>query len=318
MQEKMSTILTYVSFKIAPLGYIIYMNIGFVGIILNDKKGIRMNSCILRTATEQNLRAIIEKNLETLDKILDYLIENNIHLFRITSGIIPFASHPVNKIKWWEDYKDKFKELGKKARKNDIRLSMHPGQYTTLSSISDDLTERSVLELQYHTTVLDVLGMPPCCKVILHIGGTYGDKASAMERFISNYKKLPKNIKNRLVIENDDKCYTTEDVLYISSKTGCPVIFDYLHFLINHKSTDTMEMLEKCRKTWKKKDGVQKIHYSQQAEGKKLGSHSQTINPEIFFEFSKTLPEDIDVMFEVKDKNVSVLNWFNFIQQKKG
>lgn len=314
----MSTILTYVLFKITLLGYIIYMNIGFVGIILNEKNGIQMNTCILRNATEQNLRVIIEKNLQTLDKILDYLIENNIHLFRISSVIIPFASHPVNKIKWWEDYKGKLKELGKKAKKHNIRLSMHPGQYTTLSSLKDDLTEKSILELQYHTTVLDALEMPQCCKVILHIGGTYGDKQGAMERFISNYKKLPKNIKNRLVIENDDKCYTAEDVLYISSKTKCPVIFDYLHFLINHECTDTIKMLQACRETWKKKDGIQKIHYSQQAEGKRLGSHSQTINPEVFCDFTKILPEDIDIMFEVKDKNISVLNWFNFCATKKG
>lgn len=293
------------------------MNVGFVGIILDDKAGLRMRSCILKNANEENLKRIIENNLETLDKMLDYLILNNIKLFRISSSFIPFASHPINKLKWWEIYKKEFKALGDKAKKHKIRLSMHPGQYTILSSENMKLTSRSVDDLQYHTTVLDALGMPPCCKVILHIGGIYSDKKATMERFINNYKLLPKNIKNRLVIENDDRCYTAEDVLYISGKTKCPVIFDYLHFLINHDSTDTMQMFNLARKTWRKKDGTQKIHYSQQAEGKKLGSHSQTINPQIFDEFASTLPSDTDVMFEVKDKNISVLNWQKYLQEKE-
>lgn len=292
------------------------MRIGFVGIILDDKKGIKMNSCILRTASDENLSHLIEKNIKTMDKILDYLIEKDIHLFRISSGFIPFASHPVNKIDWKNKYKNQLKELGEKAKKNNIRLSMHPGQYTTLSTPNEELLQKSIEELDYHTSLLDAMQMPTSCKIILHIGGTYNDKTTTMERFIKNYKNLSKNIKSRLVIENDDKCYTIEDILFISSKTKCPVVFDYLHFLINHQSTDTNKAIQLCRKTWHNKDGPQKIHYSQQAEGKKLGSHSQTINPEVFYNFAITLPEPIDVMFEVKDKNISVLNFFNYIKKE--
>lgn len=294
------------------------MNIGFVGIILDDKKGLRMKSCILKNASEENIKRLIENNLDTLDKMLDYLIENKIKLFRISSGFIPFASHPINKLEWWTIYKEQFKQLGNKAKRHNIRLSMHPGQYTTISSENEELVLKSIQDLQYHTTILDSMQMPSDCKVILHIGGIYNDKKTTINRFISNYKKLPRNIKNRLVIENDDKCYTVEDVLYISSKTHCPVVFDYLHFLLNHNSTDTMQMFNLVRKTWRKKDGIQKIHYSQQAEGKKLGSHSITINPKSFDEFAKNLPNDIDVMFEVKDKNISVIKWQKYLQEKKG
>ena len=76
------------------------MNVGFVGIILDDKKGLRMKSCILKNASEENIKRLIENNLDTLDKMLDYLIENKIKLFRISSGFIPFASHPINKLEW--------------------------------------------------------------------------------------------------------------------------------------------------------------------------------------------------------------------------
>ena len=294
------------------------MNIGFVGIIFGEKE-LRTRSCILKNASVERLHNLIESNLETLDKILDYLIENKIHLFRISSGIIPFASHSANNLQWQKIFKSKLTKLGKKAKDNKIRLSMHPGQYTLLSTQNQSLLEKSVLDLKYHCDLLDCMELPSSSKLILHIGGVYNDKEKSMHTFIDNYSFLPENIKKRLVIENDDKSYTVEDVLNISKEINCPVVFDYLHFILNHydNEIDTKERLYTCRKTWKKEDGTQKIHYSQQAENKRLGSHSNTIDPYQFFQFSKILPKDIDVMFEVKDKNLSVLKYYNFLKQEK-
>lgn len=291
------------------------MNIGFVGIILGEKE-IKMKTCILKNASEDNLLRLIDYNIQTLDKALDYLIENDIHLFRISSDFIPFGSHEVNKIKWWEIFEKPLLEIGKKAKDHHIRLSTHPGQYTIINSQNENLTQRSTTDLEYHTKILDSLGLPASHKLILHIGGVYGDKEKAMERFVENYKKLPLNIKHRLIIENDDRNYTAEDVLKISKETGAPVVFDYLHYLLNHDkdNTDCKEMILRCRETWKKSDGTQKIHYSQQATGKRLGSHSETIDPTEFYDLSKILPEKIDVMFEVKDKNLSVLKYREFIK----
>ena len=291
------------------------MNIGFVGIILGDSE-IKMKSCRLKNASESRLREIISFNLNTLDLMLDYLIKNEIRLFRISSDIIPFGSHPANNLNWQEEFKEEFKRLGKKAIKNNIRLSMHPGQYTILSSQNESLTLKSFQDLIYHSKVLDLMNLPPSHKLILHIGGVYNDKQNAMNTFIKNYSLLPKNIKRRLVIENDDRCYTASDVLEISKKIKCPVVFDYLHYLLNHyeHEQDPVKMLQLCRDGWNEADGTQKIHYSQQAENKKLGSHSDTIDPIQFHEFSKILPKDIDVMFEVKDKNLSVLKYKNFLE----
>ena len=291
------------------------MNIGFVGIILGEKE-IKMKTCILKNASEENLLRLIDYNIQTLDKALDYLIENDIQLFRISSDFIPFGSHEVNKIKWWEIFERPLLEIGKKAKDHHIRLSTHPGQYTIINSQNENLTQRSIADLEYHTKVLDSLGLPASHKLILHIGGVYGDKEKAMERFVENYKTLPINIKHRLIIENDDRNYTAEDVLKISKETGAPVVFDYLHYLLNHDkdNTDCKEMILRCRETWKSSDGTQKIHYSQQATGKRLGSHSETIDPTEFYDLTKILPEKIDVMFEVKDKNLSVLKYREFIK----
>jgi UV DNA damage endonuclease len=273
-------------------------------------------TCILKNADEANLDKIITYNLDSLDKILDYNISNNIKLFRITSDLIPFGSSPANTLKWWENYKDQFEALGKKAVDNNMRLSMHPGQYTLLNSPNEDVVARSILDLEYHNRILDTMKLNKSNKLILHIGGVYGDKDEAIKRFINTWKCLDRELKDRIILENDDKLYTISDVLYIAEQVDTPVVFDNLHNKINQsiEPLDEIEWINRCKKTWKQEDGTQKIHYSDQNSLKKLGSHSDTIDGEAFQSFCHRLGrEDIDIMLEVKDKNQSTIKCMNFV-----
>lgn len=284
------------------------MGIGYVSIVMSEPN-MRMKSCILKNASCERLDFLIAHNCRVLDSILDFNCKNKIFLFRVSSGFIPFASHPINTIDWCSRFHEEFLRLGAKARKYNIRLSFHPGQYTTLSSPNETVVARAVEDLRYQTGVLDCMRMDSTNKIILHIGGGYGDKPVAIERFIDRYNKLPNNIKQRLVIENDDKVYTARDVLNISERTGIPVVFDVLHHRLNHEQgDDEQEILQYCMRTWDAiKDGKPKVHYSQQAEGKRAGSHSLTIDVDEFIEFYKQLPTGVDIMLEVKDKSASAL-----------
>jgi UV DNA damage endonuclease len=151
-------------------------------------------------------------------------------------------------------------------------------------------------------------------KLVLHIGGVYGDKAAAMNTFIQNYLRLPQEIRSRLILENDDKNYTIQEVLSISDEIGAPVVFDNLHHQVN-ASEETLtepEWISKCGRTWKTEDGRQKLHYSQQKAGAMPGSHSDTVSIGPFLEFYQELKrEDVDIMLEVKDKNLSALKCIN-------
>lgn len=278
--------------------------------------GVKFRTTRLKNVNDEVLIEIIRSNLKSLDLIFNYNIENNIRMFRISSDIIPFGSHEVNTLKWWEIFEDELQALGEKAQENDIRLSMHPGQYTVLNSPDEGVVERAGEDLLYHARFLDALNLDASNKIILHIGGVYGDKDSAMERFIQNYKKLDERIKNRLIIENDDRQYTVSDALRISSKKEIPVVFDNLHHSSNPDNTKSeMEWLMECRKTWTSGDGRQKIHYSQQDPGKRVGAHTQTVDIEEFYRFYKDLPtKEIDIMFEVKDKNLSAMKGINLLE----
>lgn len=291
------------------------MSIGYACIAVGVKNA-KLSRCTLKNASEDNIRKITEANLNALDAMIDYNIENKIKLFRISSDIIPFGSHEVNKLEWQVEFKDKIIKIGNKIITSGMRVSMHPGQYTVLNSNRQEVVLNAVRDLKYHNLFLDTLGVHSTNKIVLHIGGVYGDKEKAAENFIKNYRELPSEIKKRLVIENDDKSYTIEDVLKISSEAHIPVIFDNLHNKINQSQEKLSEFqwINICRKTWNKSDGKQKIHYSEQRQGGTIGSHSDTICVNEFLEFYNKLPnKDIDIMLEVKDKNLSAVKCINSI-----
>lgn len=272
-------------------------------------------TCILKNATEENLLNILEHNLNVLENMIHYNMENNIKLFRISSSIIPFGSSPANKLGWWDIFSDKFNSIGEKIKASGMRVSMHPGQYTVLNSPTADVVDRAIEDLNYHNRFLDSLNVDKSNKIILHIGGVYNDKDGAIIRFIENYKRLSQGVKNRLVIENDDKCYNIGEVLYIGSKLDIPVVYDNLHnkILPYDTSKDDLYWISRVNKTWKRDHGLQKIHYSQQDPDKKPGAHSTTIRASEFMKFVEGLDRDLDIMLEVKDKNLSAVKCVNLL-----
>lgn len=277
-----------------------------------------MKSCLLKNADESNLLRMTAHNLGALERIIDYNILSGVHLFRISSDLIPFGSANVNTLNWPELFSDRLAEIGHKIRQGGLRVSMHPGQYTVLNSPDKDVSERAAKDLLYHAQVLDSLGTDAENKIILHIGGVYGDKEQAKRRFIENYRRLSDTVKRRLVIENDDKCYSIADVLDISSLRSIPVVFDNLHHAANPPGAQMSDAcwINECAKTWKAKDGAQKIHYSQQSKTKKQGSHSDSIAINEFLSYYKALGRaDLDIMLEVKNKNLSAVKCINCLAE---
>ena len=273
-------------------------------------------SCTAANASEQNLLALIGHNLDALAHAVDYNARNGIQLYRISSDLIPFGSSPVNPLPWWEIYAEKLAGIGAAIRTAGMRVSMHPGQYTVLNSPSVDVVRRAVKDLEYHARVLDALGTDAGSKIILHVGGVYGNRAAALERFPAVYADLSEAVKRRLVLENDDKSYPIGEVLELGTRLGIPVVYDTLHNRVNpcNETKGDAYWIAECARTWRPADGPQKIHYSQQDPDKAPGSHSRSIAVEEFLRFlAEIVPQDVDVMLEVKDKNLSAVKCVNCI-----
>ena len=193
-------------------------------------------------------------------------------------------------------------------RSHGMRVSMHPDQFTLINSLDDRVFENSVKELVYHAQVLDLMGLDTSAKIQIHVGGIYGDKERSMIRFVTRFDMLDEIVKRRLVIENDDRCYSLRDCLRISSKTGVPVLFDNFHHEINSSGETVQEAFGRFIKTWKEKDGLPMVDYSSQKRGCKKGKHDEKINIKHFKEFlEKSKPYDFDIMLEIKDKERSAL-----------
>ena len=216
------------------------MSIGYASKTL-AAPGARMQSVVQRLATPDRLAQAIDGNLRALDAALDYQAKNGIHLFRISSDVIPFGSSPVNALDWMRDFEPHLAALGRKARRHGIRLSMHPGQYTVLNSPDADVVERAKLDLAYHAAFLDALGMDASGKIVLHVGGAYGDKPRALERFANAYATLPLAVRRRLVIENDDRLFTAQDVLALSTIELAPFLAFY-RSLAEHRTDSSFGM----------------------------------------------------------------------------
>jgi UV DNA damage endonuclease len=284
------------------------MRIGYACLALGVP-GSELKGCTQKNADGQRLAQLIKGNLQALELMVDYNLVSGIRLYRISSDLIPFGSSPVNRLDWANLFQEDFARIGGKIRAGGMRVSMHPGQYTVLGAPDEGVAARAVEDLSYHARVLDALGTDASSKIILHLGGVYGDKAASLERFGARFRDLDGAIRARVALENDDRLYTAEDALNAGLRLGAPVVFDNLHHAVNPSGPmEEKFWIDACRETWKMADGLQKVHYSQQDPEKKPGSHSATIAAGRFLEYLDAVRrDDLDVMLEVKDKNLSAV-----------
>ncbi len=265
----------------------------------------------LKFFSENRFNETVKNNLDYLLKILRFNKKNNILFFRISSDIIPFASHPICQTDWSCTFKTELNEIGDFIKKNNMRISMHPDQFVILNSTNEKIIENSVRELEYHSKILESMTLPTNAKIQIHIGGVYGDRNIAKERFVNNFDKL----KERIIIENDDRSYPLKDCLDIYKETGTPIVFDILHHECLNYNETMQEALSYSANTWKcNSDGNPIIDYSSQSIGERKGKHAKTIDKTHFILYYNELKNfmqkesiDLDLMLEIKDKENSAL-----------
>lgn len=268
------------------------------------------HDCTLKKATPERLRALILQNLEDLHAILEHNLEHGWLLFRIGSSVIPFGSHPVNSIKWWREFRKELDAIGSLVRREKMRVSFHPGQYTILNSPHAEIVSRAIDEITYSARFLDELGLDFSHKIVIHVGGVYGDKEAAIERFCKTIEHIPPDVSHRIVIENDERHYTPAEVLAISNRCDLPVVFDSLHYSINPGKGEVKALIRAIFATWKEENGLPKVHFSSQATNGRIGHHAAEANVQEFRQWVAYWSEqgDFDLMLEAKNKDKALKN----------
>lgn len=253
-----------------------------------------------------HLYQVGRNNLRTVEAILRWNATKNIRLYRITSELIPLATHPVAADWNWEaDLAVEFAACAKAARETGTRLTMHPGQFTVLNAKDRPVFEKSVEDLVYHARCLELMEAGPESGMVLHVGGAYGDKEAATRRFAEHFRELPPQVAARLWLENDDTTWDTAEVLEIAQRVQRPMVFDVHHHRVL-RDDDWYPWLDQILPTW---GSVRpKVHFSSPKDGVRSRSHADDIDPQDFAAFLDRLGDrDVDVMLECKSKDEALL-----------
>jgi len=276
-----------------------------------------------RWQSEPHLRV----SLGYLRDLFAYLDETDIRLYRMASGLVPYATHPDHPQFHGqvEECAGELAELGAEARRMGLRLSFHPSQFIVLNAPDGDLVARSAADVEVQAAVLEAMGLDDEAVVVLHIGGVYGNREAARERFARNFENLSPVARRRLVLENDDGRFGIDDVLWLHQRIGVRAVFDAHHHLyFNPTGMDLGEAARVCLATWQGWEARPKVHFSsprtdwgfrygsqEKARAPNWSSHAEFADPFAFIAFYRAIAELApDVILEAKAKDVAVLQLY--------
>lgn len=271
-----------------------------------------------REAAIRRLESIAAENLHNTLRLLRHNVAHDILVYRLTSKLIPLATHE-GLVDWnpFEALQEQFAEVGDYVKKHGIRASFHPDHYTVFSTPRPEVLRSSVRDLQYHVDMLEAMGLDARAKNNIHVGGAYGDKRSAGERFKENISALPDRFKQRLTLENDDKTFNALETLELSEALGLPMVLDIHHQWVNNEGEDPGELWPRILQTWHSPlaqadapagDPLPpKIHASSPKSSSDPRGHADHVLAAPLLDFLRKIAaqgtEKVDVMLEAKLKD---------------
>ena len=206
--------------------------------VVKEKRISVNKSCIAKTLKQKGKDygiVLAKNNLEAVIKVLEWNERHGIRLYRLSSDMLPHITNPEfiedgSKYAYsLDNFDEQFEKIGNYAKKYNHRLTFHPGQYNQIGSINRGVFEKTVKDLSLHADILDRLKCDKNSVIVVHGGGSYGNKKETLKRWISQFYELPKNVRKRIVIENCERQYNYQDMLYLSSQINRPVVFDTHH-----------------------------------------------------------------------------------------
>lgn len=292
-----------------------------INTVLRKSDIFTSRTCRLATIRERGIEYSYElarKNLNNLLFMIEWNEKCKINVFRMSSEIFPFATHPEFYKKYdIEQFRNKLQEIGNYAKSLGHRLTFHPGQFNQLTSLRDEVVDKTVVELDFHSKILDMMGIDKQGVMIIHGGGKAGGKSEALARLKKNYSKLSESSRSRLVLENCEMAYSIQDLLPISHELKIPIVIDYHHHNINagniKNKQELVDITNKVLEIWKYREITPLFHVSESKPGvtetdsiTARRAHSDYVEklPEALLETLKTNKIDLDVEAKMKEQAV--------------
>jgi UV DNA damage endonuclease len=258
-----------------------------------SSQGIMTNrDAIQRTFKTKGLPHISKlalANVTDLRKIVEWNENNGFKFYRVSSGLFPWMTeYAFDDLPDWPEIQAVLRDVGDYVTQVGQRLEFHPSHFTILASPNPSTVERSIRDLEQHSRIFDEMGLEPshwnCLNI--HVGGAYGDKESATQRWCDNFLRLSENCQKRVVVENDDKAnmYSVKDLhSMIWRKVRVPITFDIFHHTFCTGDMKAFNAAQLAASTWK--DAPMVIHWSSSMRmyenaGAKTVAHAEYIYDE--------------------------------------
>jgi len=257
----------------------------------------------------------INNNLLTTNETIKFCSENN-YAYRVSSDIFPLITYDEANVSLedlpnYDDIQDSFDLLAQTIADTNVRVSSHPSEFNSLSSLSDKVVEKTITELNFYSSFFDRIGCPADHRspMNLHVHNNNGTREEIAHRFYANFKRLDENCQKRLTIENDDKlnCWSVKELVNIFHPiTRIPICFDYLHHKCHPDNLPEQDAVNMCWETWQTKP---LFHYSESREGNNPRAHA-----DYAYNKFETYGLEFDVDMELKAKDYAIEKYQEIIQ----
>ena len=236
-----------------------------------------------KDVAEQRLWDLMVRNIESTRLLVERVgaLDENLRMVRLSSDILPVFTQ--RDWSWFWRTSDvrtylerEFRTVGDAARKNGVRLSFHPGQFTVLASDNPDIVDRSIEEFEYHADMARYMGYGKSfqdLKINVHISGRAGP--AGIKAAIS---RLSPEARNCLTIENDEISWGIDSSLELAN--DCALVLDIHHHYIHTGEyiENNDDRIKRIIDSWR---GVRPAcHYSVSREDLLTG-HSPTQLPDL-------------------------------------
>jgi UV DNA damage repair endonuclease len=280
---------------------------------------------------EEKLWDLVKGNIESTRLLVERVgaLDENLRMVRLSSDILPVYTQ-----RDWQFFyrlpdvraycERAFGAVGDLARKNGVRLSFHPGQFTVLASDNPDIVNRSIEEFEYHADMARWMGYGKSFqdfKINVHISGRAGP-----EGIRAAHKRLTPEARNCITIENEENAWGLDDCLSLSDIL--PIVLDLHHNWVREGEylAVTEERVKRVVNSWR---GVRPtLHYSVSREDwlvghcpntlpcykslmasghkkQKLRAHSDFYWNTAVNEWALSFLDQFDIMAESKGKNLA-------------
>ena len=249
----------------------------------------------------------ILNNLVTTRKTIEFCGQND-YVYRVSSDIFPLITYDEANVSLedlpnHDEIQDEFDNISQTITSTNVRVSCHPSEFNSLSSLSDKVVEKTITELNFYSSFFDRIGLPAntLSPMNLHVHNNNGTREEISRRFYGNFKRLDENCQARLTIENDDKlnCWSVRELVDIFYPiTRIPICFDYLHHKCHPNNLKEVEAINMCYDTWQTRP---LFHYSESRIGN---------NPRAHAEYAENLFDnyglEFDIDMELKGKDLAI------------